>query len=138
LRSEVESLLRYEPRAGVFLQNAAAGGFPSGRPEHKISVHGGKIPRWRSDRELFFLALDGTMMSVRVDPARNPPFAIPQPLFQTGLATIPVWNRPYEVALNGQRFLIPVSREASVSRSITSDELDGGAAGLTRVPGRVH
>ena len=53
------------------------------------------MPRWRADDEIFFLALDGMLMSARFDAAMNRPAAIPLPLFQTGLADIPIWNRPY-------------------------------------------
>ena len=43
---------------------------------------------------------------------------IPQPLFQTGLTAVN-HNNPYDVATNGQRFLIPVSREPPGARPIT-------------------
>ncbi len=92
--------------------------FPSKEPEHKISRDGGRFPRWRSDRELFFLSLDGTLMSVRFDAAQSSPGMTPQPLFQTGLTAVNA-NNPYDVDKNGQRFLIPVSREAPGSRPIT-------------------
>ena len=44
---------------------------PGGRV--RVSTNGGSQPRWRGDgRELFYLALDGTMMSVRTaDPASS-------------------------------------------------------------------
>lgn len=76
------------------------------------------MPRWRSDREIFFLALDSTLMSALFDVTKSPPATIPQPLFQTGLAWVPVWNRPYDVSTNGQRFLLAESRDAP-SRAIT-------------------
>ena len=93
--------------------------FPSKDPEHKVSLGGGKMPRWRTDGEIFFLSLEGMLMSARFNAATNPPTAIPQRLFQTGLAQKPIWNRPYDVTRNGQRFLIPVSRDLPDERLIT-------------------
>ena len=92
--------------------------FPSKEPEYKISRDGGRFPRWRSDHEIFFLALDGMLMSARFDAAKGSPEMIPQPLFQTGLTAVN-HNNPYDVATNGQRFLIPVSREPPGTRPIT-------------------
>ena len=47
-------------------------GFTPGKPASsarwQVSTNGGRYPRWRGDgRELYFLALDGTMMAVPVD-----------------------------------------------------------------------
>ena len=92
--------------------------FPSKEPEQKISRDGGRFPRWRSDDEIFFLALDGMLMSARFDAAKGSLEMIPQPLFQTGLTAVN-HNNPYDVATNGQRFLIPVSREPPGARPIT-------------------
>jgi Tol biopolymer transport system component len=40
-------------------------GFPGPGPKARLSAEGGAQPRWRADgRELFYLALDGTLMSV--------------------------------------------------------------------------
>jgi Tol biopolymer transport system component len=93
--------------------------FPSKDPEHKVSLNGGKMPRWRADREIFFLALDGRLMSARFNAAANPPTAVPQQLFQTDLGNEPIWNRPYDVTRNGQRFLIPIARDVRDARLIT-------------------
>jgi Tol biopolymer transport system component len=93
--------------------------FPSKHPEHKVSINGGKMPRWRTDNEIFFVALDGNLMSARFDAAANPPTTIPEVRFGTPLANRPVWNRPYDVARNGQRFLIPVPRDPQEERLIT-------------------
>ena len=92
--------------------------YASKEPEYKISLDGGKMPRWRSDREIFFVALDGTLMSTIFDATKSPPASIPKSLFQTGLAWVPAWNRPYDVSLTGQRFLIAESPDAP-TRTIT-------------------
>jgi hypothetical protein len=82
--------------------------FPSGDAEHKVSVDGGMAARWRSDgREIFFLSLDATLMAARVDTATGFKAAIPESLFDTGLALITL--RPYAVAADGQRFLVPTA-----------------------------
>ena len=54
----------------------------------RISEGGGTEPRWRRDsRELFFLAPDGTMMAAGIDTVKDFKVTVPQPLFQTGLAS---------------------------------------------------
>jgi len=75
----------------------------------QVSVTGGFQPRWRSDgKEIFYLALDGTLMAVDVDPA---PFGLkvghPKALFRAPVATGQLWfgANHYVVAANGQRFL---------------------------------
>ena len=70
----------------------------------RASTHGGSQPRWRGDgRELFYLALDGTMMSVcTADPASPDP---PRTLFRLRLVVKPVYDQ-YAVTADGQRFLV--------------------------------
>ena len=66
---------------------------------------GGIEPRWRGDgRELFFLAPDGTMMSARIDTAKDFSATVPQPLFPTGLTSFPSNNHPYVVTRDGTVF----------------------------------
>jgi hypothetical protein len=93
--------------------------FPGAQRENLISQHGGWAPRWRGDgRELFFLALDGSTMAAGIDTTRNSATPIPQRLFQTGLTT---WGnqRPYAVAKDGRKFLIPIPRDTVGARPIT-------------------
>ena len=46
--------------------------FPGFTSKQQLSGQGGVQPQWRADgRELFYLALDGTMMSVGVEPGRE-------------------------------------------------------------------
>ena len=60
---------------------------PGGRV--RVSTNGGSQPRWRGDgRELFYLALDGTMMSVRTADPATPGAA--RKLFQLRLVVKPV------------------------------------------------
>jgi hypothetical protein len=66
-------------------------------------------PRWRRDGgELFFLAPDGMLTAVGVSTTLAAlQVDTPRPLFPTGI-TVTSHMRPYAVASDGQRFLIPV------------------------------
>ena len=90
--------------------------FPAKEPEYKVSLHGGSHPRWRSDGEITFLALDATMMSARLLPGNDFHAIEPQPLFPTGLppAFIRQNRKPYDVTIDGKRFLLPVVRDTRV------------------------
>jgi Tol biopolymer transport system component len=75
--------------------------FPGFTSKKQVSSGGGAQPQWRADsRELFYLANDGSMMSVRVDGKNNTPVR----LFTTNIA--PDINTPqYAVTPDGDRFL---------------------------------
>jgi hypothetical protein len=79
---------------------------PSGTDHVRVSTAGGSLPRWRRDgKELFYLAPDGTLMSVEITPATEFRFSPPKPLFHTGLrrgSDGPL----YDVTGDGQRFLM--------------------------------
>ena len=89
---------------------AAAGG------KWTISLQGGHKPRWRHDgKELFYLSLDGKMMSVPVKmSATTFEPGVPVPLFETNISGF----MPYDVAPNG-RFLINTVTGASTANSST-------------------
>jgi Tol biopolymer transport system component len=76
----------------------------------QISASGGIEPKWRDDgRELYYLGLDGKLMSVSI---AGPPFVAGRPveLFQTPLTVnraAPTRDRRYDVARDG-RFLLVV------------------------------
>lgn len=94
-------------------------GTPASGKEWQVSITGGSHPKWRRDgQELFFLAPDRKLMSVQV--RTKPEFSadIPQPLFQTH-ARIADYLRPYDVAANGQRFLLNVPFEDAQTAPIT-------------------
>jgi Tol biopolymer transport system component len=81
--------------------------FPIRPGESPISQNGGLAPRWRGDgKEIFFLSLDGTMMSVAIDTTKGFTAGVPQALFASHIA--PGDSGPYVVAKDGQRFLIPI------------------------------
>jgi Tol biopolymer transport system component len=85
--------------------------FPSGDGKWQISSAGGSQPRWRGDgKEIFYLSLDGTLMSVslKMDPVFEP--TQPVALFKPGVVPIGTgeWGgaAQYDVTKDGSRFLI--------------------------------
>jgi len=91
--------------------------FPSGGSKSRISTGGGSEPTWRrgDSKELFFLAPDGTVMSARIDTAKEFTATVPQPLFQMGITSAQN-NNPYVVTRDGQRFLIPVVDQTAAAQ----------------------
>jgi hypothetical protein len=74
----------------------------------QVSVAGGAQPRWSGDgRSLFYLALDGTLMRVDVDPSARPAPTIsaPRPVFQTGV-DVALNIDQFAVSRDGKRFLL--------------------------------
>jgi eukaryotic-like serine/threonine-protein kinase len=99
--------------------------FPDGKSPMTVSNGGGHSPRWRADgKELFYLAADGTVMSVAVsgNPLRVQPAV---PLFRAprGLVTPDATGRrgpaPWDVTADGQRFLIAAPLEGDVGSQFT-------------------
>jgi eukaryotic-like serine/threonine-protein kinase len=80
--------------------------FPSFHYIQQISAAGGVQPRWRGDgRELFFIDLQGKMISVPVQRGSPPNTGVPRKLFDTGLVPDPTINQ-YAVTPDGLRFLV--------------------------------
>ncbi len=75
--------------------------------KRQVSNGGGVQARWRRDgRELFYLALDGTLMSVDVKASANSiEILAPKPLFKTPILISPGVDQ-YDVTADGQRFLL--------------------------------
>jgi Tol biopolymer transport system component len=98
--------------------------FPDGRHKWQVSNQGGLQPHWRRDgRELFYLRLDGTMMSVAVNPGSDFEFGTEQPLFATGLRFLTLytsWMNQYSVSRDGQRFLLNRSLPDATQGAITA------------------
>ena len=62
--------------------------FPGFTSKQQLSGQGGVQPQWRADgRELFYLVLDGTMMSVGVESGRDLVARQPSLLFQTRVSS---------------------------------------------------
>jgi hypothetical protein len=85
-----------------------------------LSTAGGVNPRWRGDgRELFFAALDGTVMSVDVTPGVAFQVAAPKTLFKVPAGILPNWD----VTPDGKRFLalMRVEQEAQTPYTIVQN-----------------
>jgi eukaryotic-like serine/threonine-protein kinase len=90
--------------------------FPEFTDKRQVSSAGGMQPRWRRDgKELFYLSLDGVIMSAEIGGAtvrgansvgaEPSMIGAPSPLFQTHLSPSP--NVPqYDVTADGTRFLV--------------------------------
>jgi Tol biopolymer transport system component len=80
--------------------------FPAFSSRRQISSGGGVQPQWRADgKELFYVALDRSIMSVRVETKAEFAASSPTSLFATRMATS--GEQPqYAVTADGQRFLV--------------------------------
>jgi eukaryotic-like serine/threonine-protein kinase len=84
----------------------------------QMSKNGGVQPRWRRDGlELFFLSLDGKLMTIRFD-EETLEWGAPRPLFDTGTAPFgpngaPVYN--YAVTPDGQHFYVKVPMQTATA-----------------------
>ena len=95
-------------------------GFPSAGGKWQISIAGGSLARWRRDgREMFYLAPDNTLMSVKVNASAGQ-FAVDAPvaLFHTTASPGPAY--PYDVSPDGERFIISDARV--VDRAAVADD----------------
>jgi Tol biopolymer transport system component len=91
---------------------------PGTKRRWTVSEGGGGLPRWRGDgKEIFYLTANGRMMVASVHPTDTEfQFDPPHMLFQT--QPIPkIWNL-YDVAPDGQRFLVNLPLELSNTSSI--------------------
>jgi Tol biopolymer transport system component len=76
-------------------------------PRWRVSTQGGTRPFWRRNgREIFYLGLDGEMMSVAVEPGIAPRFGLPQKLFDSPGPNH--FGYTYFPTRDGQRFLFVV------------------------------
>jgi len=80
--------------------------FPPDGRQWQVSPSGGMQARWRGDgRELYYLAPDGMLMALPMDPATGRPTGRASPLFQTNLQPVPNQDQ-YEVTRDGKRFYL--------------------------------
>ena len=104
-------------RHEVYVQHFA--GIAAGTQRRwRISAGGGGLPRWRADgKELFYLTANGRVMASAVHP-ENDGFNFDPPVKQFQTHPIRgIWNL-YDVAPDGQRFLINAPLEWAVSSDI--------------------
>ena len=80
--------------------------FPTLDQKRQVSNGSGRQPLWRKDgKELFYLTLDGKLMTVDVQSGASLETGTPKLLFRTPIEGNPDLGQ-YAVAANGQRFLI--------------------------------
>jgi Tol biopolymer transport system component len=85
--------------------------FPEPQKKVPISTAGGRNPEWRKDgQELFYLSPDDKLMAVAIKPGPDSTEpSLPHELF--ALPSDTVGLGPFDVAADGQRFLIPVTTD---------------------------
>ena len=112
-------------RAEVYVQS-----FPSARGKWQVSTAGGEEPYWRRDgKELFYVAGKRLMaVDVKTD-GQIFQWGSPKSLFEMRLEMDARRNR-YQVAANGQRFLVNVPLDSTLSAPITV--VTNWTAGLKR------
>ena len=102
-------------------------GKPAGDARWQISTGGGTMPRWRSDaHELYYWALDGTIMAATVNGAASAfQSSTPVPLFQVQAPTMRTNDINFDVTRDGQRFLLvePVERAQTQPLVLMTDWL---------------
>jgi dipeptidyl aminopeptidase/acylaminoacyl peptidase len=100
--------------------------FPPTGDRFQLSPQGGVQPLWRSDgRELFFLSLDGTIMSASV--GAGPSFTTSEPvaLFKARVQPVTELIEQYAVNRDGTRFLVlepPIAAKGPVVQVIANWE----------------
>jgi Tol biopolymer transport system component len=93
--------------------------FSPGGGQFQISRNGGWAPKWRGDgKEIFFLALDGTMMAADVTLGNTVQAAVPHALFPTTLLKTQD-KHTYTVTKDGKRFLLVVPEQHQAATPIT-------------------
>ncbi len=108
--------------------------FPTGDGQIKISIAGGEQPRWCCDgKELFFVALDGKLMSVSltVKAGPKPSFepGTPRSLFEVHLSEgLNGSGFAYDVAADGKRFLTATSATRVTSAPLLTVVMNWTAA----------
>jgi len=106
-------------RTEIYVQRY--GGAPSsGKSRWQVSVEGGYSPRWCRDREeIYYLAATGDLMSAALRRLADGglQFEGPRALFRTRL--LPKTHNSFDVAPDGQRFLINLPLEDATSSPIT-------------------
>jgi hypothetical protein len=105
-------------RSEIYVKN-----LPAGDRAWQVSTLGGWMPHWRHDgQELFYLALDGSLMAVEISPGPNFTFGVPYELFHTNIPSPDYPDVPantYSVSRDGQRFLINDSVDDAGAKAIT-------------------
>jgi eukaryotic-like serine/threonine-protein kinase len=93
--------------------------FPGPGGQFQISRDGGWAPKWRGDgKEIFFLALDGTMMSADITSGKELQASVPRALFPTQLLKGND-RHTYDVSKDGKRFLVRTPDQRQITMPLT-------------------
>ena len=95
---------------------------PFGRPgaERVVSPGGGFGPRWRRDgRELYYIAPDGRLMVLSLEPGEELDPGPARILFDARLGVLPYDLPEYDSAPDGQRFLVNQPVEAPAPEAVS-------------------
>jgi len=96
---------------------------PTGSPQAggkwQVSAEGGHSPRWnKNGKELFYVALDGTVMSVELNGTGGFQAGKPKPLFKPkGFSTPAKTDVHWDVSGDGKKFIFVVSPSATSAPS---------------------
>jgi serine/threonine protein kinase/Tol biopolymer transport system component len=94
--------------------------FPKPGEKFPISIAGGVQPRWAGDgKELFYIALDGKLMAVRINTHAGFEHAAPTPLFDVAQLTNNAVGFDYLVDGSGPRFLVRTPAKGSKASPVT-------------------
>ena len=78
--------------------------FPKPEQKYRVSLNGGKAPRWRPDgKELYYISPEKILIAVKVKETSQLTFGVPQKLFKADLEG---YSNTYSVLDNGQHFLV--------------------------------
>jgi hypothetical protein len=90
---------------------------PPSTGQWRVSINGGRSPRWRNDgKELFFISLDAEMMAVDIDPVNYR--SVPHRLFPLK-SVDPIDFAAYDVRPDGQQFLFFMRQRGTQDAPIT-------------------
>jgi Tol biopolymer transport system component len=80
--------------------------FPVSGGKWPVSNKGGLLPKWRADgKELFYTSTDGKLMAVEIKAGTTFEPGVPHVLFDMAAARAQPLT-PYDIAVDGQRFLV--------------------------------
>ncbi len=89
--------------------------YPGVGGKWQISTGGGSEPFWRGDgKELYYLSLDQTLMSVSVDTGSGFRAGRPQALFRAPVSSNYATRNRYQPAADGERFLLLMRARAGL------------------------
>jgi DNA-binding winged helix-turn-helix (wHTH) protein/Tol biopolymer transport system component len=83
--------------------------FPDARTVQPVSIGGGTQPQWRADgSELFFFALDGTLMSAPIRHRPKLKIDVPRKLFRVSVSLTTGRGNEYAASRDGQTFFVNI------------------------------